>query len=134
MNNSVIEIETADVIIKRSVRENYGDLQSLVASIKKLGLIYPVIIDKNNILISGNRRIEASLEAEIKTIPAVRLEIEYNSPEALEIQADDNLCRLPLTAEDFDELINLKKTAIQTCNKKGIMTGIKTVFHHKSDI
>ena len=117
MNNSAIEIETADIIIKRSVRENYGDLQSLVASIRKLGLIYPVIIDKNNILISGNRRIEACLEAEIKTIPAVKLEIEYNSPEALEIQADDNLCRLPLTAEDFDELINLKKTAIQTSNK-----------------
>ena len=134
MNNSVIEIETADVIIKRSVRENYGDLQSLVASIKKLGLIYPVIIDKNNILISGNRRIEACLEAEIKTIPAVRLEIAYNSPEALEIQADDNLCRLPLTAEDFDKLINLKKNAIQVNNKKGIMSGIKTAFNHKSDI
>lgn len=133
MNNNVIEIDTTDVIIKRSVRENYGDLQSLVASIKKLGLIYPVIIDKNNILISGNRRIEACLEAEIKTIPAVRLDSEYNSPEALEIQADDNLCRLPLTAEDFDKLINLKKTAIQDHNKKGIMFGIKTAFNHKSE-
>ncbi len=134
MNNTVIEIDTADVIIKRSVRENHGDLQSLVASIKKIGLIYPVIIDKNNVLISGNRRIEACLEAEIMTIPAVRLDLEYNSPEALEIQADDNLCRLPFTVEDFDKLINLKKDAIQTNNKKGIISGIKTVFNHKSDI
>jgi ParB family chromosome partitioning protein len=130
MNHNIIEIETDKITIKRSVRENYGDLQSLVSSIQKLGLIYPVIIDKNNILISGNRRIEACRESEINIVPAIKLEIEYDSPEALEIQADDNLCRLPLTSHDFDELINLKKAAITANSKKGIMSGIKTVFTH----
>ena len=133
MNQNLIEIETAKIVIKRSVRENYGDLQSLAASILKLGLIYPVIIDKDNVLISGNRRIEACLEAGIKTIPAMQLDVDYNAAEALEIQADDNLCRLPLASKDLDKLIDLKKNAIHAAHKTGIISGIKTAFNHKSE-
>ncbi len=133
MNHNIIEIPTKDVIIKRSVRANYGDLKSLISSIRRIGMIYPIIVDKNNILISGNRRVEACLEAGIDNIPAIKLDLDYDSPDALEIQADDNLCRLPFAAEDFDKIIELKKLSISDSNKKNIVHGIMNVFSHSAD-
>ena len=133
MNHNIIEMPVKDIIIKHSVRANYGDLKSLISSICRIGIIYPVIIDKNNILISGNRRVEVCREAGIENIPAIKLELDYNSAEALEIQADDNLCRLPFAVEDVDKIIELKKNSISGGNKKNIVQGIMTAFSHNTD-
>ena len=44
-----------DIIIKHRIRKDLGDLSSLKQSIEKYGLLHPIIINKKNELISGER-------------------------------------------------------------------------------
>jgi len=129
MNKEYTEIEIGKVEVKQRVRKEDGDLESLTTSIQQLGLQYPIIVDKNNVLVAGGRRLAACRRAGFTTIPVVRMNIDYKSPESLAIQADENLCRLPLSAEDLDELIRLKRSAAGS-GKGGFFAGLKRVFRH----
>lgn len=130
MKRDVIELPIDQVVVKRLVRGNYGDLQSLAASIRKLGVIYPIMVDRNSILICGSRRLEACRELGLATIPAVKLDIDYTDIEALELQSDANLCRLPLTSAELETLIGLKKDCAAGAQTQGLMSGIRKVFSH----
>ena len=130
MHHEIVELPIDQVVVKRLVRQNYGELTSLTASIQKLGLIYPIIVDRQNILICGSRRLEACREIEVTTIPAVRLDIDYTDPEALELQSDANLCRLPLTSSELESLITLKKACAGQAQTHGLMSGIRKIFSH----
>lgn len=129
MNIEHIDIEIDKVLVKDRVRKDNGNLESLTTSIRTLGLQYPVTIDKNNVLIAGGRRLEACRLAGSTTIAAIRVDFDYRSPEALAVQADENLCRLPLPAEDLDTLIQLKRSAASS-GKGGFLAGIKKIFRH----
>ena len=109
MNRAFTEIDIDNVIIKSQLREHNGDLLTLENSIRKLGLLCPVIIDSNNVLISGRRRLAACRNAGIKKIPALKLDIDANSMIALDIQSDENLCRQPLSSRELEKHIQLKK-------------------------
>ena len=54
---SMIAIE--DIIIGERHRQEMGDIAGLAASIKALGLLQPVVVNSNNELIAGERRIRA---------------------------------------------------------------------------
>ena len=130
MNRTFTEINTADVTIKDHVRENIGNITTLENSIKKLGILCPIIIDRNNILISGERRLTASRNLELPTIPALKLDIDFNSMTALDIQSGVNLCRQPLSPGDLDKLIDNKKSVMSedSTNADGFFAKLKKVF------
>ncbi|MAE81664.1 MAG: hypothetical protein CMB80_02925 [Flammeovirgaceae bacterium] len=48
-----------EIDLSKSTRTDMGDLLSLANSIKSIGLINPIILDRNNKLVAGLRRIEA---------------------------------------------------------------------------
>ena len=48
-----------DIIIGKRARKDMGDLEGLAASIKRHGLLHPIVIKRDNTLIAGHRRIEA---------------------------------------------------------------------------
>jgi N6-adenosine-specific RNA methylase IME4 len=48
-----------DIVIGDRHRNKMGDIQGLARSIEAVGLLHPVVIDKNNKLIAGERRIRA---------------------------------------------------------------------------
>ncbi len=52
-------IDIDQIKIKKRIRKNIGDIETLKNSIIKHGLIYPIIIDKNKNLIAGFRRYQA---------------------------------------------------------------------------
>lgn len=130
MNREFTEIDINAVVVKRRVRQDDGDLHSLTASILKIGLLYPIMIDQHNVLVSGGRRLAACRSAGLGTVPAVRLDVDYTSPEALEIQSDENLCRLPLSAEDLEAHIQLKKSVARE-REPGVLSGIKRIFRQE---
>ena len=129
MKREQIDIDIDTVVVKQRVRTDNGNLDSLVASIQQLGLLYPIVVDRHGVLIAGGRRLEACKQAGSATIRALQLDLDYKSPEALAIQADENLCRLPLSTEDLDELIRLKRSAAGA-SKGGFFTGLKKIFQH----
>jgi len=123
------------ITIKRQLRENNGNLSTLENSIRKLGLLFPIIVDFNNVLISGKRRLEACRNAGITKIPALKLDIDADSMTALDIRSDENLCRQPLSSKELEKHIQIKKSLMTGKSPKrvsGIFSKIRKLFKHES--
>ena len=112
MNTTFVEISIDDVAVKDTSRKDNGDLTTLENSIRKLGLLCPLIVDRENVLISGSRRLQACRNAGLTEIPVLKLDVEFGSMTALDIHGDENLCRLPLSAEELEDLIKRKKSTL----------------------
>lgn len=109
MNRETFEIDTAAITIKDSLRDDLGDLNALMNSIRRYGLLSPLVVDQNNVLIAGFRRFEACKRAGISRVHVTRYPIDYQSIDALDIQSDENLCRQQLTQRELDRHIENKK-------------------------
>ena len=131
MRREFVEVDIDEVMLKDSIREDAGDLGMLTASVSKVGLLSPILIDRNNFLITGARRIAACRAAGIRQLPAIRLDTDYNSMAALDIQVDMNLCRQPLTGKEVEKLIGKKRLAASrqgTDTARGMVSRIKQLF------
>jgi len=60
MNNNMAHIGIADIRIGDRHRRDLGDIDALAASIAEVGLLHPVVIRPDGMLIAGERRIEAA--------------------------------------------------------------------------
>jgi ParB family chromosome partitioning protein len=47
------------IIVGERMRKNMGDLARLAASIRRLGLLHPIVVDPDGRLLAGGRRLEA---------------------------------------------------------------------------
>ena len=94
-------------------RRAVGDLSDLVTSIKDKGVLEPVLVrpdaddETGFVLISGERRYRAALEAGLLEIPAIVMEV--SDEEALEIALVENLQRQDLSA--FEEAEGYERLA-----------------------
>ncbi len=133
MQREFVEVDIDEVTLKESIREEIGDIGMLTTSVSKLGLLTPILIDRNNIVITGARRIAACRAAGIRQLPAIRLATDYDSMAALDIQVDMNLCRQPLTSKEVEKLIDKKRLAAsrQSAGKTGaVLSRIKQLFRN----
>lgn len=129
MNKELINIDIESVKIQKTIRTNMGDLDSLEQSIKNVGLLSPVIIDEQNNLIAGARRLQAARNVGLDQIAAFKLHIACGSMEAMDIQSDENLCRLELSADDLANHIDSKvKTGCKTKPVKKIFNWLSKLF------
>lgn len=69
-------VPIADIVIGERFRKDMGDLQSLADSIKKLGLLQPIVLTPDKRLICGHRRLEAYKLLGRTEIPARSVAIE----------------------------------------------------------
>jgi len=102
-------------------RDDYGDVAGLAASIKKYGLLHPVVVDDEATLIAGGRRLQAvrSLGWEMVDVRSLG---ELTDAERDEIELEENLQRKDLTAyERAKTVASLAETArqvlTQTCSE-----------------
>lgn len=58
-------IKISEISWDNRSRKDLGDLQDLAEDIKRLGLIHPIVLDENNTLIAGARRLSALIILEI---------------------------------------------------------------------
>ena len=130
MQREFIELDFDEVILKDPMREDLGDLTMITASISKMGLLTPIIVDRDNVLITGARRLEACRRAGVRQLPAIRLETTHDSMVALDIQVDLNLCRQPLTNSEVETLIGKKRLAASRAGGAagGVLARIKQLF------
>ena len=131
MIKQLIDIDINKIVRKSHLREDFGDLGTLENSIKKLGLLHPVVIDADNVLIAGARRLQACGNIGLSEISAVRVDISYRSMTALDIQSDENLCRKKLSPEELEKHIYTKTTAAgrkPVANAGGFLDRLKKIF------
>lgn len=69
-----------------NVREHSEtNIQAVMASLKRFGFQYPIVVDKENQVIAGNGRLEASKRLGLKAIPVVFTQLEGEEAEAYAI-------------------------------------------------
>jgi len=71
-----MEIRIDDVIIGDRFRQDLGDVEELAQSIAEVGLLHPIVITLDNVLIAGRRRLEAARLLGLVDIPATVVDLQ----------------------------------------------------------
>lgn len=76
--DEIVNINIADLTehpLNRKIYCDVDDINSLVDSVNKYGVLEPLIITIDNVIISGHRRRVAALQAGLEQIPCIRTKI-----------------------------------------------------------
>lgn len=129
MQRTIEEMDIGAIRVKPHVRRDLGDLTGLEQSIRKLGLLQPVLVDRSRVLVAGARRLEACRRAGLSRIPVVQLEIDAQDMTALDVQADENLCREALSDCDLEQMIRRKKALMGAeTPAEGVFSSFRKLF------
>jgi ParB family transcriptional regulator, chromosome partitioning protein len=105
-----------------NVRSDVGDVSELVASIKAVGLIEPLIVNAaDNVVVCGARRLVAAKKAGLKDVPAIVKP--FTEQERIETMLIENLQREGLTpieeANAYQRLVELGLTQREIAARVG---------------
>lgn len=97
-----MQVPVNDIVVRKRIRRNKGDIEALAESLRRYGQISPILISKKNLLIAGERRLEAAKHLGWRTINAV---ISENSGELerLELELEENVQRRDFNTEELAE-------------------------------
>mgnify|MGYP001072461139 FL=1 len=83
------------------IRKDVGDIAALEKSIANVGLLNPVVIDENNRLVAGYRRLAACRNLGWKEIEVTVLPFGGDVLKRLDAEADENLFRKDFTPAEI---------------------------------
>jgi len=89
-------MEINKIKVGKRFRKDLGDLSTLKESINKVGLLQPIVIDENNNLIAGERRLISCKELGIKDIIVNQINIENT----VVAECDENVIRKNFTPSE----------------------------------
>lgn len=90
-----------DIEVGDRARADLGDLADLMASIKQLGLLQPIVVTDDNKLIAGGRRLESCRRLGLDEVQVVVAEHIHDAVDLLKAERDENTCRKPMTASEL---------------------------------
>lgn len=121
-------VRIEDIKIKKRIRKENTDIDSLADSMRVYGLLNPIVLDTDYTLIAGFRRLQAAKELGWTTIPATVLDVK-NKIERMEIELEENIQRADFTQEDllagYETLHRLKNPGFF----RRLAEKIKAFFH-----
>lgn len=97
-----MQIDIDEIIIRNRVRRNLGDLASLMESLKRHGLLNPVVVNSRKELIAGHRRTEAARRLGWRTVEA-RVVDNEDAADLVEMEIEENTQRKNLTSDELAE-------------------------------
>lgn len=107
-------VKLEEIIVGERFRENYGDMEEFVASIKDKGIIQPLTVDSNMNLLAGGRRYKGATMAALPTVPVIIREF-VDEIDSREIELIENIHRKDFTwaeeaklVKNIDELYKAK--------------------------
>ena len=69
---NIIEMKVSDLIpYEKNPRRNDDAVEYVAKSIKEFGFKVPIVVDKNNIVVTGHTRLKASKKLGLKTVPCI---------------------------------------------------------------
>jgi ParB family chromosome partitioning protein len=94
-----MQVPIKDIVVKKRIRKEPGDIETLAESLKRFGQISPIVISRKNVLIAGGRRLLAAKHLGWRTINAV---ISESSGELarLELEVEENIQRRDFNMEE----------------------------------
>ncbi len=104
----LVMIKISDIKIGSRLRKKVTNIESLAKSIANNNggggdLLHPIVIDEQNNLVAGFRRIKAYEHLGRTEIPAIRVNIQNS----LQAEYDENVERAPFALEDVAEIFKL---------------------------
>lgn len=119
------EIEIDKIIEKNRKRTcNENKVKELAESIKILGLINPITLNKDYVLIAGFHRLQACKQLGWSEIHATILDMDNLAAELIEI--DENLIRNPLSALEQAEQMKRRKEIYEILHPESKAKNIKS--------
>ncbi|MGP1521444.1 MAG: ParB N-terminal domain-containing protein [Treponema sp.] len=97
---AIENVDINSIKVKKRIREKTVSIQPLVESIQKYGLLEPIIIDQNNRLIAGFRRLQACKQLGFKTILVNVVSVE-DAETFLLLELEENTCRFQFSEEEL---------------------------------
>jgi ParB family chromosome partitioning protein len=97
-------VPVADIKLEDRARQDFGDLKTLAESIEQLGLIHPPLLDADNNLIAGERRIRAMQLLDLTEVPVVYRE-QLSESQRKEMELHENIRRLGMKWQEKTLLI-----------------------------
>ncbi|MDR1180337.1 MAG: ParB N-terminal domain-containing protein [Spirochaetales bacterium] len=95
-----MQIRVEDIKVRKRIRRDLGDVNPLMESMKKYGLLCPLIVNKSYELIAGRRRLEAARLLGWQTVSVTVLDKD-DDIEKLEMEIDENTLRKDFTTDEL---------------------------------
>lgn len=127
-----MRISISDIKVRKRIRRESGDIDSLVESLNQYGLLNPIVLSQNYELIAGFRRLDAAKKLGWETIPATIIEAS-DKITRLELELEENVQRLDFTDEELlDGFTALEKLKNPTLFRR-IWSYVKDFFTYAFD-
>jgi ParB-like chromosome segregation protein Spo0J len=94
-------LQINSIVVRDRYRRDLGDLQSLAASISDLGLLQPVVVTPDHVLVAGQRRLEAVKSLGWTEVDVRVVDSTLDAVAALRAERDENTERKPMTASEM---------------------------------
>ena len=88
------------VVVRERIRSDLGELEPLMASLRRHGQFSPILITRDSELIAGHRRLESARRLGWSSIEAVVLE-QASDATLLELEIEENVQRKQLSHEEL---------------------------------
>lgn len=95
-----MQVALTDIKVKRRVREELYDIEELMDSMRRYGLLNPITLNSSMVLIAGQRRFEAAKRLGWTSINAVIVEHTDKITE-LELELEENTQRSNFTEQEL---------------------------------
>lgn len=116
--------------VRKRHRQEVGDLTDLKQSIQEVGLLHPIVVTKNGVLVAGQRRLEACKQLGIDDIPVRVVSRLDSATQFLKAERDENTCRLDMTPSEKvalgQELEKLERPAAEERSRSNLKRGSET--------
>ncbi|MCB1172128.1 MAG: ParB N-terminal domain-containing protein [Leptospiraceae bacterium] len=103
-----MRIQLDQIKVSNRIRKDLGDLGPLIDSLRRVGQLQPILIDGDNRLICGFRRLEAARQLGWDSLDTRQIDID-SKHDLLLMEAEENTARKnfnPAELERIDLLLN----------------------------
>jgi ParB family chromosome partitioning protein len=116
-----MKIAIDEIVVEEAVRirKEAGNIEVLQSSIEKVGLINPVMIDENNQLIAGYRRLTACKNLGWKEIEVTVVQLKGDPIKMLDVEIAENFFRKDFTPEEILATEKRRQEILEQQRKKG---------------
>lgn len=102
------------------IRNDIGDLEPLIESISNVGLINPIVIDEDNNLVAGYRRLEACKKLGFKEVDVKIVDLNGDDMKMLDVEVAENFFRKDFTPEEVLASEKRRQEILESRRKKGL--------------
>lgn len=115
-NGQIRCIPISAVLVEDRIRKDMGDIEALAESIRKSGLLHPIVVDEEYRLLAGERRLRASIKAGLSEIE-VRVFRGLTALEKEIVEIDENTRRKDFSPNELARYYVQKKEYVEAALK-----------------